>query len=65
MRRADTGANAGNAVVYECVKCAALIYPSRTLLEQSANMISKFITSDSHNLKYLGATHIFSTRFGV
>ncbi|EER03101.1 AP-1 complex subunit gamma-1, putative [Perkinsus marinus ATCC 50983] len=56
MRRADTGVNAGYSVVYECVKCAAKLYPSHTLLEQSAASISKFLQSDSHNLKYLGVT---------
>ena len=54
MCRADTGSNAGYAVVYECVKCVSRIYPSHTLLEQAAAMISRFIASDNHNLKYLG-----------
>lgn len=56
LRRADVGSNAGAAIVFECLKCITSIVPNHTLLEYSSLMISKFMTSENHNYKYLGVT---------
>jgi AP-4 complex subunit epsilon-1 len=54
LKRGDSGGNVGNAIVYECVRTAASIYPSPVLLEHCAAAVSRFIASSNHNLKYVG-----------
>ncbi|XP_059642247.1 AP-4 complex subunit epsilon [Cornus florida] len=54
MRKCDTSSNIGNAVLYECICCVSSINPNPKLLEAAADAISKFLKSDSHNLRYMG-----------
>ena len=54
LKRADIGIPVGNAVVYECIRTATSLFPNNPLLEQSAKVISRFITSENRNLKFLG-----------
>jgi AP-4 complex subunit epsilon-1 len=54
FRKCDSSSNIGNAVLYECICCVSSIYPNPKLLEAAAQVISRFLKSDSHNLKYMG-----------
>jgi len=54
MRRANSGHTIGNAVVYEAVRTVTAIYPNAVLLQSAAEMVSTFLRSSSHNLKYIG-----------
>ncbi|KAK9837092.1 hypothetical protein WJX81_002406 [Elliptochloris bilobata] len=54
MRRANTGHTIGNAIVYECVRTIAAIFPNPALLQSAAEMVSGFVKASSHNLKYCG-----------
>ncbi|KAL0447645.1 UNVERIFIED_CONTAM: AP-4 complex subunit epsilon [Sesamum latifolium] len=54
MRKCHSTSNIGNAVLYECICCVSSLHPNPNLLGAAADAISKFLKSDSHNLKYLG-----------
>ncbi|KHG23512.1 hypothetical protein F383_04635 [Gossypium arboreum] len=54
FRKCDSSSNIGNAVLYECICCVSSIYPNPKLLASAADAISRFLKSDSHNLKYMG-----------
>ncbi|KAL5672972.1 hypothetical protein ACJX0J_017278 [Zea mays] len=54
FRKGDTASNIGNAILYECICCISFIFPNPKMLEAAAETTSKFLKSDSHNLKYMG-----------
>ncbi|KAL6009380.1 hypothetical protein ACLOJK_022609 [Asimina triloba] len=54
FRRSDSSSNIGNAVLYECICCVSSIYSNPKLLDTAAEVTSRFLKSDSHNLKYMG-----------
>ncbi|XP_010518961.1 PREDICTED: AP-4 complex subunit epsilon-like [Tarenaya hassleriana] len=54
FRKCDSSTNIGNAILYECICCVSSIHPNPKLLEAAADVISRFLKSDSHNLKYMG-----------
>jgi AP-4 complex subunit epsilon-1 len=54
IKAADIGINVGYSIVYESVRTITSIYPDQTLIEDAAMSISRFITSENHNLRYLG-----------
>ena len=56
MKRAESGINIGNAVVFEAVKTITCLVPHPELIESAAEAIAKFLKSPNPNLKYLGIT---------
>ena len=56
LKRADTGLSIGHAVSFEVINTVTSIVPVPELIEAAADTISKFLTSNNANLKYLGIT---------
>lgn len=56
IKRADSGLNIGHAVVCEAINTITAVYPVPELIELAADAISKFLASNSSNLRYLGIT---------
>ncbi|KAL0906581.1 hypothetical protein M5K25_025085 [Dendrobium thyrsiflorum] len=54
IRKVEMSSNIGNAVLYECICCVSSIQPNTKLLDAAIEATSKFLKSDSHNLKYMG-----------
>ncbi|XP_020110695.1 AP-4 complex subunit epsilon [Ananas comosus] len=54
FRKAEHSTNIGNAILYECICCVSSIYPNPKSIEAAAAATSKFLKSESHNLKYMG-----------
>ncbi|KAG0492827.1 hypothetical protein HPP92_006225 [Vanilla planifolia] len=54
FRKCEMSSNIGNAVLYECICCVSSIQPNTKLLDAATEATSKFLKSDSHNLKYMG-----------
>ncbi|KAI3914183.1 hypothetical protein MKW92_002776 [Papaver armeniacum] len=54
FRKGDSSSNIGNAILYECICCVSSIHPSPKLLDAAAEVTSRFLKSESHNLKYMG-----------
>ncbi|KCV70958.1 hypothetical protein H696_01905 [Fonticula alba] len=48
------GVDAAYAVLYEAIRCIALIYPHPKLFECAAEALGRFLNSSNHNLKHLG-----------
>ena len=61
LKRADDlGLNIGYALLYQCLKTITTIYPNQGMIELASSTISRFITSDNKNLKYIGVTGLVS-----
>ena len=55
LRRADdTGINIGYAIVYQCLKTICTMYPNSHLIELASTTISRFLSSESPNLRCTG-----------
>jgi AP-4 complex subunit epsilon-1 len=55
MKRSDDSAiNVGYALVYQCLRTITQIYPSQALIDLATLTISRFLSSSSKNLKYMG-----------
>ena len=61
LKRADDmGINIGYALVYQCLKTITMIFPNPQLTLLASNTIARFLSSESHNLKYIGITGLAS-----
>ncbi|KAK9153064.1 hypothetical protein Sjap_000544 [Stephania japonica] len=54
FRKCDSSSNIGNSILYECICCVSSIFPNSKLLEAAAEVTSRFLKGESHNLKYMG-----------
>ena len=53
-RSDDSASNVGYALVYQCLRTITKIHPSKELLDLATLTISRFLNSQSKNLKYMG-----------
>ena len=61
LKRADDmGINIGYALVYQCLKTITMIQPHQPLIDLASQTIARFLSSESHNLKYIGITGLAS-----
>lgn len=61
LKRADDlGINIGYALVYQCLKTITYIAPNTALTQLASQTIARFLSSESHNLKYIGITGLAS-----
>lgn len=56
----DMGINIGYALVYQCLKTITMIKPHMPLIDLASTTIARFLSSESHNLKYIGITGLAS-----
>lgn len=56
----DMGINIGYALVYQCLKTITTIMPHQPLIDLASQTISRFLSSESYNLKYIGITGLGS-----
>jgi AP-4 complex subunit epsilon-1 len=56
----DMGINIGYALVYQCLKVITSIYPEQSLIDLASQTIARFLSSESHNLKYIGINGLAS-----
>ena len=55
MKRAEDGSNnIAFAVCFQCVKTICNIYPNKSLIEEAANALRKYLESFNSNAKYMG-----------
>jgi AP-4 complex subunit epsilon-1 len=60
LKAADTATNVGCAITYECIRTITSVYPHVPLLDAASASISRFISAENHNLKYLGLNSLVS-----
>lgn len=58
FKKCDSTSNIGNAVLYECICCVSSIHPNPKLLEQAAQVISRFLKVCILNISIICA-HFF------
>ncbi|CAG8610711.1 17854_t:CDS:10, partial [Cetraspora pellucida] len=63
LRKAENGVDAAYAIIFECIRQISRLHPQTlsTLIHKSPNLnplnvITRFLKSNNHNLKYLGLT---------
>jgi AP-4 complex subunit epsilon-1 len=56
----DYGINIGYALVYQCLKTITMIHPHQPLIDLASQTISRFLQSQSQNLKYIGIAGLAS-----
>lgn len=54
MQASELKTTIGYAVMFECIKTIAKIYPQEQLLAAAAENTSRFMTSENRNLRYIG-----------
>ncbi|BBN08260.1 AP-4 complex subunit epsilon-1 [Marchantia polymorpha subsp. ruderalis] len=54
IKKNDTHTNIGHAILYEAICTITSIYPHPKLLETAAEITSRFLKDNNHNLKYMG-----------
>ncbi|CAJ0826946.1 6161_t:CDS:10 [Entrophospora sp. SA101] len=60
LKKAENGVDAAYAIIYECIRTLSQLHPKPDNNFSPFNAIARFLSSNNHNLKYLGLEALYT-----